>query len=59
MRKTTDTTELTIRRDIGSTELNLDQLEAVSGGSFASTILTNLANMKHEMLKAVASNLRA
>ena len=33
-------------------------LDHVSGGLLATTI-TNLANMRHEMLKAVANNLRA
>ncbi|MFY9957736.1 hypothetical protein [Bradyrhizobium sp.] len=46
------------RREIVSTELNLDQLEAVSAGLLATT-LSNLANMRHEMLKTVANNLRA
>lgn len=39
-------------------ELKDDQLTAVSGGLIA-TVLTNIANMKHESLKAIAQNLRA
>jgi hypothetical protein len=43
------------------TELGLDELGAVSGGNdktiLAST-LSNIANMKHEQLKAIAQNLR-
>jgi hypothetical protein len=44
-----------------SAELNLGQLEAVSGGGQqpTATMLSNLANMMHEMLKTVANNLRA
>lgn len=36
------------------------ELEAVSGGkgSLMTTVLTNIANMKHESLKAIAQNLR-
>ncbi|MFY9954070.1 hypothetical protein [Bradyrhizobium sp.] len=76
MRKTTDMAELSIsggdmtaeelnrdRRKIGSTELNLDQLEAVSGGdqkpTVLATTLSNIANMQHDMQKTVANNLRA
>ena len=76
MRKTTDMAELSIsggdmtaeelnrdRRKIGSTELNLDQLEAVSGGdqkpAVLATTLSNIANMQHDMQKTVANNLRA
>jgi hypothetical protein len=32
---------------------------APSGGEVSSTTVTNLANMRHEMLKAVVNNLRA
>jgi hypothetical protein len=49
--------------EIVSTELSLDQLEAVSGGdqksALLATTLSNLANMRREMLKTVANNLRA
>lgn len=41
-----------IRQD---TELGVDELNAVSGGSGT---LTNISNMKHESLKAIAQNLR-
>lgn len=34
-----------------------EELDQVSGGT--ATTLSNLANMRHEMLKAVANNLRA
>ena len=36
------------------------ELEAVSGGkgSLMTTVLTNIANMKHESLKGIAQNLR-
>lgn len=37
------------------TELSLDELSAASG---AGGTLTNIANMKHEQLKAIAQNLR-
>ena len=41
-------------------ELNDEQLKTVSGGATTmASVLTNLANMRHEMLKAVAQNLRA
>jgi hypothetical protein len=53
----TDTNELSLH-ELESTEINLEQLEAVSGGLLATT-LSNLANMRHEMLKTVANNLRA
>ena len=48
-----DRNEETIDRD----ELKDDELDQVSGGT--GTMVTNLANMRHEMLKAVANNLRA
>jgi hypothetical protein len=37
------------------------ELDAVSGGMMPlmATVTTNLANMRHEMLKSVAQNLRA
>ena len=37
------------------------ELDAVSGGATPAmaTVITNLANMRHEMLKSVAQNLRA
>jgi hypothetical protein len=57
MRKTTDTAELSLD-ELRPRELNLDQLEAVSGGLLATT-LSNLASMRHETLRAVANNLRA
>lgn len=38
-------------------ELTDEQLENVAGGY--ATMLSNLANMRHEMLKTVANNLRA
>jgi hypothetical protein len=57
MSKTTDTAELSLD-ELNPGELNLDQLEAVSGGLLA-TMLSNIANMRHEMLKTVANNLRA
>lgn len=53
----TDTSEPSLH-EIESTEINLEQLEAVSGGLLATT-LSNLADMRHEMLKTVANNLRA
>jgi len=37
------------------------ELDAVVGGgdkAVLTTVMTNLANMRHEMLKAVANNLR-
>lgn len=37
-------------------ELTIDELDAVSGG--AGTLLTNLANMRHEMQKAIIQNMR-
>jgi len=42
-------------RSIPEEELKLEQLEGVSAGG----LLSNIANMRHEMLKAVANNLRA
>ena len=39
-----------------SGELTDDALSSVSGGA---TVITNLAQMRHEMLKSVANNLRA
>jgi hypothetical protein len=53
----TDASELSLH-ELESTEINLEQLEAVSGGLLA-TMLSNIANMRHEMLKTVANNLRA
>lgn len=38
-------------------ELNEAELDEVTGGM--ATVITNLANMRHEMLKAVAQNLRS
>ena len=42
-------------------ELRDEELEPVSGGnkSLLCTTMTNLASMRHEMLKAVANNLRS
>jgi hypothetical protein len=58
MPEITDTTELS--PDQPDTELNLDHLEAISGGDKPmTTTLSNVANMRHEMLKTVANNLRA
>jgi hypothetical protein len=37
-------------------ELQDETLDAVTGGT---TVVTNLANMRHEMVKTVANNLRA
>jgi hypothetical protein len=54
--------ELTNNRpEESSAELDLGELEAVSGGGQqpATTMISNLANMRHEMLKTVANNLRA
>jgi hypothetical protein len=62
--KATDRTDQTGKNidQIGkSTELGLDELSAVSGGSdkaMPASTLTNIANMKHEQLKAIAGNLR-
>ena len=53
----THTIELPVPEQLDSPELNLEQLKAVSGGQ--ATFITNLANMRHESLKAVAQNLRA
>jgi hypothetical protein len=45
---------------VGSTELNLDQLEVVSGGDQKlSTTLPCITSIEHETLKAAANNLRA
>jgi hypothetical protein len=52
----TDTIEPSLH-ELENTEINLEQLEAVSGG--LATMLSNIANMRHEMLKTVANNLRA
>jgi len=43
-------------RNIPEQELSLEQLEGVSAAG--TSIVSNLANMRHEMLKAVANNLR-
>jgi hypothetical protein len=48
----------------GGVSLNYGHLEVVyrpqdDRGSDAATTLSNLANMRHEMLKTVANNLRA
>jgi hypothetical protein len=54
--------ELTNNRpEESSAELDLGELEAVSGGGqqLTTTMISNLANMRHEMLKTVANNLRA
>jgi len=40
-------------------ELTENALGAVVGGDNTATTLSNLANMRHEMLKAVANNLRS
>ena len=37
-------------------ELTIAELDAVNGGTF--TLLTNFANMRHEMLKAIVQNMR-
>jgi hypothetical protein len=42
-----------------SEELGEAELDEVAGGTVMATVITNLANMRHEMLKAVANNLRA
>jgi hypothetical protein len=50
-------------REIVSTELSLDQLEAVSGGdqtaALLNTTMTNLMSMAHEVLKTYVNNLGA
>ena len=38
-------------------ELQDEKLDAVTGGG--TTVIGNLANMRHEMLKTVANNLRS
>ena len=44
--------------------LTTDDLDALNGGTvndrtaLLATLLTNLANMRHEMLKSIANNLR-
>ena len=49
--------------EIVSTELSLDQLEAVSScdqkAAVLNTIMTNVMSMAHEVLKTYANNLRA
>jgi bacteriocin-like protein len=42
-------------------QLSDDELDTVSGGKDAplATTLSNIANMRHEMMKTVANNLRA
>ena len=40
-------------------ELSEAELDQVAGGTVMATVVTNFANMRHEMLKAVAQNLRA
>jgi hypothetical protein len=51
------------RYEIGGTELNLDQLEAVSGGdqkqSLLATTLSNIASLWHDVQQTAANNLRA
>ena len=40
-------------------ELCMTQLDAVNGGSqLLFTVLTNIANMRHEMMKSIINNLR-
>ena len=46
----TDTSKLSLHK-LDISELNLEQLETVSGG-----LLSNLANMRHEMMRTVANN---
>jgi hypothetical protein len=53
----TDTSELSLH-ELENTEIDLEQLEAVSGGLLA-TVFSNIANMRHEMLRMAANNLRA
>ena len=40
-------------------ELTGDDMSRVSGGGGTTQVMSSLANMRHEMLKAVANNLRA
>jgi hypothetical protein len=45
-------------------ELQDEELDSVTGGAdkekpLMATVVTNLTNMRHEMLKAVANNLRS
>jgi bacteriocin-like protein len=42
-------------------QLSDDELDTVSGGTDAplATTLSNIANMRHEMMKTIANNLRA
>ena len=41
---------------VDTSELSEEELAKVAGGS--SSLLTNIANMKHESLKNIAQNLR-
>jgi hypothetical protein len=43
--------------EVQTGELKDEALGKVAGGN-VSTVLTNIANMKHESLKAIAQNLR-
>src|SRR5215470_8220075 len=51
--------EIYVRESLpsGDGELSDEQLGSVAGG-FLTSILTNIANMKHETLKGIAQNLR-
>jgi hypothetical protein len=40
-------------------KLTIDELATVNGGAGIMSLLTNLANMRHEMLKSIIQNLRA
>ena len=52
------------QRTTAADELGAAELDAVNGGTVNDrtalmiSVLTNIANMRHEMLKAIANNLR-
>src|SRR5215470_16407967 len=53
--------EIYVRENIpsGDGELSDEQLGSVAGGwGLMTSVLTNIANMKHESLKGIAQNLR-
>jgi hypothetical protein len=51
--------QITAADELGAAELDAVNGGSVKGGSTLMTsVLTNIANMRHEMLKSIANNLR-
>ena len=46
-------------QELKGAELKLEDLDTVSGGDLLATTLSNIANLRHDMQKTIANNIRA